>query len=158
MTQITCAILKGFGIQKVHVAATSDLAFQRFRDEKYDLILIDWLIKPENGVKLTKKIRKDPHSPNPFVPIIIMTGFSERRRVVMARDNGVTEFLVKPFTANDLYRRIDHIIMKPRDFVEAPGFFGPDRRRKFVDEELTPKRRAEDRAKKYSEPLKKEEG
>jgi len=145
MTQITCALLKGFGIQKVHVAATSDQAFEKFREEKYDLILIDWLIKPDNGIDLTHKIRTDSLSPNPFVPIIIMTGFSEKKRVVLARDKGVTEFLVKPFTANDLYRRIDHIIMKPREFVDAPGFFGPDRRRKFLDEELTPQRRTDDK-------------
>jgi DNA-binding response OmpR family regulator len=73
-----------------------------------------------------------------------MTGFSARERVIAARDTGVTEFLVKPFTANDLYKRIDHVIMKPRQFVKSPDFFGPDRRRKFLDGQNIPKRRQDD--------------
>ncbi len=144
MTQITCALLKGFGVKKMSVATNTDSAFERFCDERHDLILIDWLLKPMDGIKLTQKIRKDKASPNPFVPIILMTGFSEKQRVIDARDTGVTEFLVKPFTANDLYKRIDHVIMKPRQFVKAPDFFGPDRRRKFIDEDNTPKRREDD--------------
>lgn len=145
MTQITCALLKGFGVLHMDTASNSDIAFQKFKSGNHDLILIDWLIKPINGIELTQKIRTNNESPNPFVPVILMTGFSEKKRVVDARDTGVTEFLVKPFTANDLYRRIDHIIMKPRQFVKAPSFFGPDRRRKLLEEKSTPQRRAEDK-------------
>ena len=50
-----------------------------------------------------------------------------------ARDAGVTEFLVKPFTANDIARRITHVINRPRDFIETQDFFGPDRRRRRDD-------------------------
>ena len=145
MTQITCALLKGFGVKEITVATDSERAFDRFREEKHDLVLIDWLIRPMDGIKLTEKIRMDGQSPNPFVPIIIMTGFSAKERVIKARDKGVTEFLVKPFTANDLYKRIDHVIMKPRQFVKSPDFFGPDRRRKFLDGDNIPKRRKADK-------------
>ena len=145
MSQITCALLKGLGITHLEIATNSDIAFRKFQAEKHDLILMDWLLKPLNGIQLAEKIRQDNDSPNPYVPIVIMTGFSEKTRVEKARDKGVTEFLVKPFTANDLYRRIDHIITKPRQFVRAPEFFGPDRRRKFLDEDDTPKRRDSDK-------------
>ncbi len=145
MTQITCALLKGLGINLITVATNTDIGYARFCEIKHDLILVDWLIKPINGIEFTKKIRTDNFSPNPYVPILLMTGFSEKKRVLKARDTGVTEFLVKPFTANDLYKRIDHIITKPRQFVKAPDFFGPDRRRKFLDEDTTPKRRLDDK-------------
>lgn len=145
MTQIICALLKGFGIVQIDVATTSEIAFRKFQQEKHDLLLIDWLIKSEDGIKLSKKIRIDAKSPNPFVPIILMTGFSEKKRVLKARDTGITEFLVKPFTANDMYKRIEHIIEKPRQFVKAPDFFGPDRRRKVIDSEKIPKRRITDK-------------
>lgn len=144
MTDITIALLNGFGINHVQTARNSDSAYKIFCQERHDLLLIDWLIKPINGIDLAMKIRMDSLSPNPFVPIILMTGFSEKRRVIEARDTGVTEFLVKPYTANDLYRRIDQIIMKPRQFVKSMNFFGPDRRRKFIDDETTPKRRVDD--------------
>ncbi len=71
-----------------------------------------------------------------------MTGFSERRRVFQARDSGVTEFLVKPFNARDLYRRISQIIERPRQFVRSEDFFGPDRRRKSLEEYQGAERRS----------------
>ncbi len=144
MTIITVALLNGFGIRDVQTAKRTDDAYRLFCEERHDLILTDWMMKPYDGIEFANKIRMDSLSPNPFVPIILMTGFSEKRRVIEARDTGVTEFLVKPFTANDLYKRIDQIIMKPRQFVKSPDFFGPDRRRKLLDPDETPKRRNDD--------------
>ena len=60
------------------------------------------------------------------------------------RDAGVTEFLVKPFNARDLYRRIVQIIERPRQFVRSEDFFGPDRRRKRESNYAGPRRREED--------------
>src|SRR5206468_1343556 len=71
-------------------------------------------------------------------------GYSARPRVERARDTGATEFLAKPFRAGDLYARIEQLIEKPRQFVETPVFFGPDRRRKRVRDRAAPKRRAMD--------------
>jgi two-component system chemotaxis response regulator CheY len=93
-------------------------------------VIADWMMRPMDGIAFTRLIRNDPSSPNPYVPVILMTGFSERRRVVQARDSGVTEFLVKPFNAKDLYKRIAQVIERPRQFVKSEDFFGPDRRRK----------------------------
>lgn len=46
-----------------------------------------------------------------------------------ARDAGMTEFLVKPFSARSMARRITMVIENPRQFVRTDDFFGPDRRR-----------------------------
>ena len=59
-----------------------------------------------------------------------MTAFSSVKRVAIARDSGITEFLRKPFTAEALYKRIEAIVEKPRPFVLSDNFTGPDRRRK----------------------------
>ena len=74
-----------------------------------------------------------------------MTGFSEERRVINARDAGITEFLVKPFNTRDLYKRLYQIIEKPRQFVRCEEFFGPDRRRRSSSNYDGPGRRATDR-------------
>jgi two-component system chemotaxis response regulator CheY len=145
MVQITRAILETFGIQKIHSAPNGEAGFKKFNEDTYDLLLVDWMMKPMNGIELTEKIRTDVHSKNTFVPIILMTGFSEKKRVFRARDKGVTEFLVKPFTANDLYKRLVQIIERPRQFVKYPQFTGPDRRRKAIDGDLIPKRRDGDK-------------
>lgn len=74
----------------------------------------------------------------------MMTGFSSQLRVEAARDCGITEFLVKPFTSRDLYNRIVQIIEKPRQFVDADDFFGPDRRRRAIKDYDGPQRRDDD--------------
>ncbi|MBU6298344.1 MAG: response regulator, partial [Alphaproteobacteria bacterium] len=77
----------------------------------------------------TREVRTSAQSPNPYVPIIMVTGHTERHRVETARDAGVTEFLAKPITAQNLFLRIAEIVERPRSFVRCNGYFGPDRRR-----------------------------
>jgi hypothetical protein len=48
----------------------------------------------------------------------------------MARDYGINEYVVKPFTARSIYSRLERIIEQPRNFVVAPFFIGPCRRGK----------------------------
>jgi DNA-binding response OmpR family regulator len=49
--------------------------------------------------------------------------------ILAARDAGVHEFLRKPFTIKDLVRRLEAVTLRPRDWVEAVDYIGPDRRR-----------------------------
>jgi two-component system chemotaxis response regulator CheY len=63
------------------------------------------------------------------VPIVMLTGHSEKKRVIAARDAGVTEFLAKPISAKALYQRVLNIVANPRPFIRTKSYFGPDRRR-----------------------------
>lgn len=130
MLEICKTLLLTFGVGEVLAAKNGEEGFKVFCRENPDMVIADWMMHPIDGISMTRRIRNDPLSPNHYVPIILMTGFSERKRVVQARDSGVTEFLVKPFTARDLYKRIAQIIERPRQFVRSDDFFGPDRRRK----------------------------
>lgn len=130
MLEICKTLLLTFGVGEVITARNGDEGFKLFCRENPDIILADWMMEPTDGISMTRRVRNEPISPNQYVPIILMTGFSEKKRVVQARDAGVTEFLVKPFTARDLYKRISQIIERPRQFVRVDDFFGPDRRRK----------------------------
>lgn len=134
MLELAKAILNTFGIANVISAKNGEDGFKKYCDYNPDLVIADWMMKPMDGISLTRRIRNDPSSPNQFVPVILMTGFSEKRRVIQARDAGVTEFLVKPFNARDLYRRISQVIERPRQFIRSEDFFGPDRRRKSTTE------------------------
>jgi len=144
MLTLTKSILSSFGFTKIILAENGEEGFQRFCETKPDFVMTDWLMNPMDGLEMTRMIRKHPNSPNPFVPVIMMTGFSSRLRVMNARDHGITEFLVKPFTARDLYTRIFQIIEKPRQFVSTDVFFGPDRRRKKIQDYIGPRRRDSD--------------
>lgn len=144
MLEICKTLLLTFGIGEVLTAKNGDEGFKVFCKENPDIVLADWMMFPTDGISLTRRIRNDALSPNHYVPIILMTGFSEKKRVVQARDSGVTEFLVKPFTARDLYKRISQIIERPRQFVRSEDFFGPDRRRKADSAFSGPYRREND--------------
>ncbi len=144
MLALTKSVLNSFGFHNIIMAENGQEGFQRFCEVKPDIVLTDWHMTPVDGLEMTRMIRKNPRSPNPFVPVIMMTGFSSRLRVMSARDHGITEFLVKPFTAKDLYARIFQIIEKPRNFVETEQFFGPDRRRKRIKDYVGPRRRDND--------------
>lgn len=130
MLDICKSLLLTFGVGEVLSTRNGEEGFKIFCKENPDIVLADWMMQPMDGISLTRRIRNDPASPNQYVPIILMTGFSEKKRVLQARDSGVTEFLVKPFTARDLYKRVAQIIERPRQFVRSEDFFGPDRRRK----------------------------
>lgn len=130
MLELIKSLLLVFGVKAVLVAKNGVEGFELYCQNAPDLVLTDWMMQKMDGISFTRLVRNSPKSPNQFVPIVMMTGFSEKRRVLQARDAGVTEFLVKPFSAKDLYRRLEEIIERPRQFVRAEDFFGPDRRRK----------------------------
>ena len=130
MLKLMTAVLENLGIKDIHVAVNGEKAFESFKKENQDIIITDWEMEPINGLELTEQVRNNTLSPNRMVPVILLTGYSAWSRVENARDKGVTEFLVKPFTANDIAKRLAHVIAHPRNFIEAPHFFGPDRRRR----------------------------
>lgn len=130
MFDLTRSVLQAFGVNQVYSAYGADEGFETFCRVNPDLVIIDWLEDPANGLELTRRIRTDPKSPNPFMPIIMMTGYSQKKRVLQARDSGITEFIVKPFTAKALYQKIEQLVERPRHFVSSENYFGPDRRRK----------------------------
>ncbi|MCK6418672.1 MAG: response regulator [Alphaproteobacteria bacterium] len=147
MVNLTTTVLKIFGFKEVYTAEDGEEGFEMVCRHDPDLIITDWLMAPMDGLEFTEKIRRSPMTPNPYVPVLMMTGFSSRFRVEKARDMGITEFLVKPFSARDLYARVAQIVEKPRQFVDAGNFFGPDRRRRKNDEYGGPIRRGDDLAK-----------
>lgn len=155
MQKLLVSVLEALGIRNVETANNGQDAFRTFCRHNHDIVLSDWQMEPLDGIELTRMIRKHQLSPNKMVPLILITGYSAWPRVEEARDAGVTEFLVKPFTAHDLARRVAHVINKPRDFIETQDFFGPDRRRRDADTAgyNGTLRREEDHLKKMRRPI-----
>jgi DNA-binding response OmpR family regulator len=123
-------ILTTFGVKQVHAAYDIQKGFDIVRREKPDIIMTDWLGETNGGLAFIKQLRTDNRSSDPFVPVILMTGFTYESKVLAARDAGLSELLVKPYTALSLYRKIEDLIEKPKPFVRTSGFLGPDRRHK----------------------------
>lgn len=81
-----------------------------------------------DGAAFTRELRRSD-----FVcrkaPVIMVAVEATASAILGARDAGVHEFLRKPYTIKDLMRRLEAVILRPRDWVEGVGYVGPDRRR-----------------------------
>ena len=144
MQNMIKAILRALGVTNVKVADDGAEGLKEMRHFPADVIICDWKMEPLDGVEFARMVRTGSDSPNPYIPIIMLTGFTEAGRVTEARDAGINEFLAKPVSPKSLYARIQEIIEKPRAFVRTAAYFGPDRRRRQVKYAGPDRRRPED--------------
>ncbi len=126
--RILRAMLEGFGSREVYEAADGAEGLQAFATLSPDIVITDWEMPGLDGLALTRRVRDPQTSPNPFAPVIMVTGYGERRRVLQARSAGISEYLVKPVSPRALYERILGVVARPRSFVRGPGYFGPEPR------------------------------
>ena len=144
MVSIVKTLLRAFGITRIREASDAMLALDELRMSRIDIIILDCAMPTFDGIEFTRMVRTAKDSANPYVPIIMLTAYTERNRVEEARDAGVTEMLRKPISAFDLYLRLIEVVERPREFVKASGFFGPDRRRRKADAFTGKKKRTAD--------------
>ncbi|MHA1536897.1 MAG: response regulator [Alphaproteobacteria bacterium] len=118
------------GLDDIILTTSGGEAFQIIVGTEPDLVITDWRMAGGGGIELVRRIRMAPNSPDPFLPIVMLSGYAHREQVMEARDAGVTDFLVKPISAKNLLTRIIAVIENPRPFISTPDFFGPNRRGK----------------------------
>ncbi|MEM6492125.1 MAG: response regulator, partial [Pseudomonadota bacterium] len=101
--------------------------------EKPDIVVTDLVMPGMDGLTLARTLRDPVKSPNPLVPIILMSASISKTLLFKARDAGINEMLAKPLKAKLVFDRLFEIIERPRDFVVAPAYVGPDRRRRNAE-------------------------
>ena len=137
-------LLRGIGVEDVYEARDGEEALHTMRDYNPDVIIADSTMKPLNGIELTKRIRAGEASINPQTAIIVISGRAEVGEILAARDAGANEYLAKPVSAKILELRLHSIVERPRPFVRADNFFGPDRRRHDASGYIGSERRADE--------------
>lgn len=142
-------MLRQMGCQNLFETKNIEQATNILETKQLDVALIDWMLDDPagDGLTLVKQMRSSPHEHIKFLPIIMMTGHTERENIETARDMGVTEFMAKPFTAKNLHARLGMLIDSPRPYVKTRAFFGPDRRRREAGPTIEGERR-------YIKPIK----
>lgn len=133
---LTCKLVRDIlhvlGVTAIRTANSVERACKVLRRGPVDVIITEYYLEPDNGLALIDWVRNAPDSADRMIPVIMLTANSEEDYVVKARDMGVSEFLAKPFNVEGLYRRLVAVIARPRAFVNADKYFGPDRRRRQV--------------------------
>lgn len=130
--QLVRRIIAQFGARHIQEAPDGERAKGEVISFKPDIIIADWKMEPVDGMSFVEWLRESPDSPAPFTPVIMVTAYSHLKNIMQARDAGINEFLAKPISAKSLIMRIQAVIDKPRQFVRADQYFGPDRRRRAL--------------------------
>jgi len=140
MRRLLGDVLTQLGITNVIKVANIREGIEVMSKIDVDLVLLDWA--PDmDAMKFLGAARDADSSRDPFVPVIVVTAYSEYEHVCKARDAGMTEYLTKPISAKALYARIKSIIERHRLFIRTGSFFGPDRRRREAPPEAGDRRK-----------------
>lgn len=129
MQKLVHDILDKLGFTRIHKAANGQQAIEQLEKTPMDFIICDWRMPDMDGIEFVKHLRQ-MNAPTCMTPVIMLTGNAEPHHVKLARDIGVNEYLIKPFTVKELHRRINEIIEHPREFVLSQSYKGPSRRRR----------------------------
>lgn len=127
-SRIVVGLLRSFGATTVTEVRNSFDAIQMLNSQKIDILLCDDKLPPHGGLQVAHAIRRKRDNENRTIPILIMSGETRESLVKVARDAGANMVLAKPVSASSLYDRLAWIAFTPRQFVDAPSYYGPDRR------------------------------
>lgn len=122
-------ILHSLGARDILEAPDGGEGLKVCQESQPDIVITDWAMEPMDGIEMTKTLRASSNDKLKYMPVIMLTAFSERARIVAARDSGISEYLLKPVAPKTLYSRIRAVIEQPRRYVRIGEYFGPDRRR-----------------------------
>ncbi|MFI4933000.1 MAG: response regulator [Caulobacterales bacterium] len=128
MRTIVGTVLAAAGARHIYYAADGRQGLEIVGARKIDVAYVDHEMPVMNGLEFISAVRA-LETLDQFLPIIMLTGHSDLRRLNEARDRGVTEFVAKPVSAKTILTRLDAVIQRPRPFVRSDSYFGPDRRR-----------------------------
>jgi two-component system chemotaxis response regulator CheY len=102
MRKIVIRALNNVGLTDIVEAGDGIQALAAFQANQINLVMTDWNMPNKSGLELTQDIR----STGSKVPIFMITTESEKERVLEAIKNGVTDYLMKPFTQDVLQEKL----------------------------------------------------
>ncbi len=136
--RLVLELLRAAGFDNLSFARDAEEAIEQMQGHNPDLILLDWGLPGMSGLELVREIRAavnkpDPRFANPELPIVMLTARQRARDVTTARNAGINEFVIKPFSTASLLKAISSALARKRDFVVSREFTGPDRRRRKAE-------------------------
>lgn len=128
MRKVTRSLLQAIGVKAIYEANNSPSGLAAVCTLEPDVVILDWQMPGTNGAEFVRQVRSPDRFPFPDVPIVMLTGFADRSRVMEAVRLGVNEFLVKPVSTKALMARLVSILTKPRRMVKKGDSYVPEPR------------------------------
>ena len=110
MLRIIKNLLKQLGFNNVDEATDGTMALEKIKGKKYGLVISDWNMEPMSGLELLKQVRGSNDNNYMNVPFIMVTAESKTENVIMAKQAGVNNYIVKPFNAETLKTKIAAVL------------------------------------------------
>jgi len=110
MRKVIKNLLRQTGYQNVTEAEDGVVALKELKSQKIDFIISDWNMPNMTGIELLRAVRADSELSS--LPFLMVTAEALQQNVVEAVKAGVSNYIVKPFTAEVLSEKIEKIIEK----------------------------------------------
>ena len=108
MLRIIRNLLKQLGFDNVDEATDGSGALSKLRDKEFNLVISDWNMEPMSGLQLLKEVRADVKLKD--LPFIMITAESKSENVIVAKEAGVSNYIVKPFNAATLKGKLTAVL------------------------------------------------
>jgi CheY-like chemotaxis protein len=126
--RLIAELMKEMGARHVVTEVRSARAMARAQEFDPQLVFTELVAPDLDGLEFTRELRRSA-LPARQAPVIMVTAEATQASITGARNAGVHEFLRKPFTAGEIFRRVENVVLKPRPWIQAQMYVGPDRRR-----------------------------
>ena len=126
--KLLAELLKDMGARQVTCASRTVKGLELIGHVDPQLIAMEYAGPDFDGPDLMRRLRRSSLAARK-APVIMVANEATVESIKAARDSGVHEFLRKPYTAKDLFRRVENVVLNPRLWIEAQMYVGPDRRR-----------------------------
>lgn len=100
MRLIVSGMLEELGYADVELAESAEQAWEFLTSQKFDLAIFDWNLPGKSGVDLLRQVRSRPTLVH--LPVVMITSNNDSGHISEARAAGVSNYLVKPFSIEDL--------------------------------------------------------
>lgn len=107
MRRIIKNLLKQLGFEKIDEAEDGMKALQKLKSESFDLVISDWNMPNMTGIELLQAVRSDAGLKE--TPFLMVTAEADKENVLLAIKMGVSNYIVKPFTADVLQEKLQKI-------------------------------------------------
>lgn len=107
MRRIVKNILRQLGFVNITEADDGTTAWAILQKQKIDFVVSDWNMPQMTGIDLLRKVRADPKLGN--MPFLMVTAEAQQENILEAAQAKVSNYIVKPFTADTLKKKIDKI-------------------------------------------------